>query len=208
MKTGLSACPSCACHVRAAERSCPHCGASFARARCDRRTAAAVMLGLSASVTFAVDGCGSDVSVPSGGAGGTGQTAQAGGDTSSIYTHDASTISTYGVAPTSSVAAPASSSTGGSKGVCDTGADCAKCEQSACAAAFCMGQIDKCQKNPECVAIQSCLARCKPNDGACFNSCISAHMNGSTDLFNLLNCEICSPGPCYGDCAGASSCMK
>src|SRR5258708_6770426 len=113
---GLVPCPSCACHVRAGEPRCPHCGVSFARARCDPRSGAAILLGLSATLTFAVDGCGPDVTGHSGvaGSGGTSNNVTIGANGgSSVY-------STYATAPS---AGPGINATLGAQSVCDVG-DC------------------------------------------------------------------------------------
>jgi hypothetical protein len=47
----LLACPSCACHIKATEAHCPHCGAAVRQADGSvQRTAAALLLGLTTGV--------------------------------------------------------------------------------------------------------------------------------------------------------------
>src|SRR5262249_57996564 len=68
MGTLLIACPSCSCHAFARETRCPSCGAPLRAADGSiQRTAGAVLLGLSLTVTTAA--CGSRSGGGAGGAG-------------------------------------------------------------------------------------------------------------------------------------------
>src|SRR4051812_47990562 len=84
--SSLVPCPGCACHVRRGEARCPHCDAVIARGRQVAPTAAALLLGLPATVTIAV-ACSSDVFTGAAGNGGAGPAA---GSTVDPYTAPAS----------------------------------------------------------------------------------------------------------------------
>ncbi len=91
------ACPSCACHVKRTETTCPHCGGALrARAGFLPRTTAAIVLGLGA-VSVAGAGaaaCGETVDTGQGGAGGQGGSGGHGGSTT---TPSSSFVAAYGV---------------------------------------------------------------------------------------------------------------
>jgi hypothetical protein len=105
--------------------------------------------------------------------------------------------------------ASASGSGGASpfQGVCDMGGDCLTCQQSQCAEDHCANEISACQKDVQCKGIQTCIASCAANDPPCFNACIQMYPQGTSGLFALFSCTVCNPGPCYGDCMGASGCQ-
>ncbi len=92
---------------------------------------------------------------------------------------------------------------GNMKCACDV-ADCNKCMASMCAQAYCPSQLSACNANPECKAMQDCIAACK--DMSCYGMCIQQHPKGQNEMFALFTCEVCTPGPCFGDCQGAQNC--
>ena len=112
MGTLLIACPACSCHAFARETRCPSCGALLrASDGSIQRTAGAVLLGLSLSVT--TPACGSDVG-GAGGAGGMSASGMGGFQAVSAYG-----VSSSGMLPVSS------SSTGGDDAGSDAGSDAA-----------------------------------------------------------------------------------
>ena len=125
MGTVLIACPSCSCHAFARETRCPGCGALLrASDGSIQRTAGAVLLGLSLSVTTAA--CGGDVSSGGGGQGGAGGKASGMGGFQAVSAYGASVttgmggfqaVSAYGTSVTTS------SSSGGGGGGGDAGTD-------------------------------------------------------------------------------------
>jgi hypothetical protein len=123
-------------------------------------------------------------------------------------TTSGSPTTTSGQPPTSSGPTSGAGGMNPNQGKCDMGdpSKCYDCWASACAVAFCTDKVNKCNANAECKAIKDCVAKCPPMDGTCYNGCVAPHMTGTTDFFNLLQCEVCNPGPCYGDCNGKSSC--
>jgi len=90
------ACSSCGCHAKAAETSCPHCGAQLRRKDGGLpRTAAAVLLGLTtAALPVSLAACGG--STTSGGTGGGGGMGGMGGMSS---TQSSTSSGIGGVAP-------------------------------------------------------------------------------------------------------------
>lgn len=111
----LVACASCGCHVRVTERQCAHCGAAMRRQDGSiPRTAAALLLGLSALAVPPAAGCSSDVTTPENGSGsvsGAGGAGGAGGSSSS-----SSQSTTTGQGGAGGFFVTASSSSGGGQG--------------------------------------------------------------------------------------------
>ncbi len=136
-----------------------------------------------------------------------GATAATGGATSGTMSSTSSLNTSTGTSPPGSVGSTGAGGANPNLGKCDKGdktnTGCQTCQNSACALAFCQDKVSKCMANAECKAIQDCISKCAQNDGACFNACVSAHMMGTTDMFNMFICTICNPGPCYGDCQGS-----
>jgi hypothetical protein len=82
----LFACPSCSCHVREGERTCPHCDRPLVSSDGTTiRTAAAAVMGLATVMTYSAGGCT------------TIETSSGCGTTS--YTQDCMTISAYATSP-------------------------------------------------------------------------------------------------------------
>ena len=78
MAPALITCPTCSCAARIEESHCPHCGAKLRQGDGSvPRTAAAVLLGLSAAVSAA--NCGGPVAVPDYGIATVGNTSGGGG---------------------------------------------------------------------------------------------------------------------------------
>ena len=96
----LLACPSCGCHVRAAEPECPHCGSRLRQPDGTmQRTAAAMLLGLTAVAAaplVALPGWGCEVETR----GGTGSTSDATGTSTTTGGQGGymSSAAAYGVA--------------------------------------------------------------------------------------------------------------
>jgi hypothetical protein len=210
----LTPCPSCACHVRAAEKACPHCGASLTLVRADRRTTAALLLGLTATVALVADGCnagssddalaqasstvgsgpsGSNVGPTGQGGSSSDQAAGVGGNlgaqavTGSGGWYSSVAVSSYATSP--------SAGTGG----CFVG-NCAVCEMSMCAASACGSEQLACKQDSECMATITCVGSCMKNDAPCWDACLAAHKAGAAAFAKLQKCAACIPGPCSLDC--------
>lgn len=123
LRPSLVACSECACHVRATEPECPHCGAELAAlattdVRKVKRAAVAISLGLAVSVAH-LAAC--DDTSGTGGAGGatnsstasSGSKSSSGSMSGSTTGSDTSSIAAYGVAGTSTGVGTASSSGSG-----------------------------------------------------------------------------------------------
>lgn len=92
------------------------------------------------------------------------------------------------------------------QGICDTGADCATCQNSKCAGDLCKNELAACELNPNCKSLYDCTKACDAMDAPCFNDCIGKFQNGTSDLIAFFVCTACSPGPCFNDCQGTLQC--
>ncbi len=111
----LVACPSCGCHVHPDERRCAHCDAPIRRKDGSvPRTAAALLLGLTALAVAPGAGCSSDVTTPEGASGGVTGAGGGGGGGGSSSSSQSSTTGQGGAGGT--FVTVASSSSGGGQG--------------------------------------------------------------------------------------------
>jgi hypothetical protein len=94
-----------------------------------------------------------------------------------------------------------SSSTGGS-GRCDNKDDCDQC--TACAKNNpCAVDVDDCNANAACIAIDECLVLCGGN-ASCRSDCYTNNPAGVADFEVLRRCIYCEE--CQSDCAGFETC--
>jgi hypothetical protein len=79
----------------------------------------------------------------------------------------------------------------------DTGGEdgCDACLEMRCAA-----QLDACDANAECLALDDCSYACAETDDACYDACDAAHPAGLSALMAIFDCMDAS---CVAECGGA-----
>ncbi len=84
---------------------------------------------------------------------------------------------------------------------CDNTGNCNNCQQCA-VAGNCADDLELCQNNAECVALNTCLGTCSTQ--ACVDNCVTAHSSGVADFNSLVLCATCQecPADCNGPAAG------
>ncbi len=181
----LFACPSCACHVRAGERRCPHCDAPLGPDNGTAKSAAAALMGLATVMTYSAGGCGSSVSSSSTSTGvATGSNVST---SSSSYTMNSSVFAAYAASP----------STG--TGPCvEMGTDtCAKCVTAPYPCGVPTSgnvKLKNCNNTPgnssldKYTSLYDCLCGIDGKTGACGAQCSKTCLGTGMDAMGCAGC--------------------
>jgi hypothetical protein len=100
---------------------------------------------------------------------------------------------------------PKDDGAGGAGGApaCDGKNDCGAC--SACASQMlCALELDACNKNSACVAIDQCVSQLCGTDLMCKQQCVDQNPNGIAAYDAATRCLYCNQ--CPSDCAGYRKC--
>ena len=157
--------------------------------------AAALVIALLAACAQIGVACNGQVTVSTGGSGGS----STAGSTSGGSVSPTGGASSGGAVPGGSTSMGGLGGQGGSWGDGGTGPDClgygdvcTECLSWSCSSSWCA-----CDSEPHCLGYLQCLGTCAQGDTACYQSCASVHEPGISLGFLLASCAATA---CAGDC--------
>jgi hypothetical protein len=204
----LYACPSCACHVRASERRCPHCDAPLGSGDGGggAKSAAAALMGLATVMTYSAGGCGSNVTSATTSTGvSTSNSSSMAMQSSSSFAMESSVFAAYAVAPSSSVSGCMETGNGTEKcNDCVTKFDCGPANTNTTLFACNMSPSGKSSLDLY-TDMYDCLCGSDGKSGKCGNLCSKTCLGTGMDAGT---CMTCLGGALTGTCSAQYTACK